>query len=135
MNFVAKDDRYLAVPFYDNLIVNIYLPVNKEPNTYNCSVIDILAGIGNLIELHINHKIGIDGELNFDFASYHPRFILFTEFMSYYKLKCCDILTDSTDSRFYRFLFQSLFLPPCLMQCYHMVTSQIILVGNYYSLN
>ena len=87
MKFVAKDDRYLAITLYDNLIVNIYLSVNKKPNSYNCSVIDILTGIGNLIELHIKHKIVIGGDFNFDFASNHPGCILIEEFMRDYKHK------------------------------------------------
>ena len=79
MTFVAKDDRYLAVTPYDNLIANIYLPVIKEPNSYNCNVIDIVTGIGNLIEWYIKHKIVIGGDFNFDFACNHLGCILFKE--------------------------------------------------------
>ena len=81
MKFVANDDRYLAITLYDNLIVNIYLPVNKEPNSHNCNVIDILPWIDNLIESHTKHKIVIGIDFNFDFASNHPDCILFKGFM------------------------------------------------------
>ena len=56
---VAKDDRYLAITLYDNLIVKIYIyvPATNEPNSYNCNVIDTLTGIGKLIESHTKHKI------------------------------------------------------------------------------
>ena len=54
VKFVAQDVRYLARTLY---VVNIYLSVNKETNSYNCNVIDTITGIGNLIESHTKHKI------------------------------------------------------------------------------
>ena len=71
VKFVAKDDRYLAITLYDNLIVHIYISGNKEPNSYNCNVIDILTGIGNLIESHTKHKIVIGSDFNSDFAVFY----------------------------------------------------------------
>ena len=108
VKFVAKDDRYLALTFYDNLVVNIYLPVNKDPNSYNCNVIDMLTRIGNLIKSHTKHNIVIGVDFNFDFAFNHPGCILFKEFMRDYKLKCCDALIDSIDSNMFTYCHASL---------------------------
>ena len=74
--------------------------MNKEPDGYNCNVVDILT----LIESHTKHKIFIAGDFNFNFASNHHGYILFKELVRDYKLKFCDTLTDSTDSNIFTLL-------------------------------
>ena len=104
MKLVAKDDRYRALKIYDNLIVNIYLYVNKALNSYSCSVIDILTGIGNLIKSHTKHEIVICGDFNFDFTT----IFYLKNLWEICKLKCREILIDSTYSMMFTYCYASL---------------------------
>ena len=75
---------------YNFIIVNVYLPVNKELNEYKNCMSDIFTGISYVLDQYSDYSVIVAGDFNCDLIGDNIGCKLVAQFMTDRKLTCCD---------------------------------------------
>jgi exonuclease III len=100
MKCLAAEERFIAIAWGDLILINMYLPCHKNIVSYNNDLLNVLTGIGSLIESNASLKVVIGGDLNCDLNSRHPGSVIIQEFMDKYQLSSCDPLGNSVTNTY-----------------------------------
>ena len=99
---LATAERYLILFVHDLIIVNLYLPVCKDVDMYKNCMLDIMSGVGLILDQYSDYPIIVAGDLNCDLVTNNSGGQILNEFMNDYNLSCCDDLFDSVTKYTYK---------------------------------
>ena len=77
---------------HDFIIICVYMPFFDAANRAKCmsETIDAISMVENIIENHPDHKVILGGDFNTEFKGESPFDPLWNEFVSKFRLTCCD---------------------------------------------